>query len=94
MILNMITAKIAPVKYNSHFDWVKGKSSHIPDVNVIELEDVQLIKENIIDLLFKKMFNYLLVSFGTSVFVVERDSPTTYCKREVTYHPLMELVKL
>lgn len=90
----MITAKIAPVKYNNHFDWVKGKSSHIPEVKVIELEDVKLVKENIIDLLFKNTFNYLLVSFGTSVFVVERDSPTTYCKREVTYHPLMELVKL
>lgn len=90
-------SKILPIRLLGYFDTIRGEYDVTNDVNVIELGDVDLIKPAIINLLFSdgpKMVDYLLVTFAEQMFVVERDGPTSYCKRLVSYHPLMSKVKL
>lgn len=91
-----IVAKILPIKYNNYFDWVR--TNDVKTVSpVIELTDGAKIKDTIIELLFKNgktMFDYLLVTFDSKIYIVERDGDSSYCKRDITYHPMMNLVKL
>jgi hypothetical protein len=93
----MTVAKILPVRYLGYFDARKGVFDVTKDTSAIELDDANQIKNHIVGLLFAegpKTVDYLLVTYDTKMYVVERDSDKSYCKREVTYHPLMEKVKL
>ena len=92
-----VISKILPIKYLSYFDTVKGVFDVSKNENVIEIESSDKIRETIVSLLFSdgpKTVDYLLVTFEDKMFVVERDSISSYCKRVITYHPLMEKVKL
>ena len=91
-----IVAKILPIKYNNYFDWIKTNDSKTV-IPVIELTDGVKVKDTIVELLFtngKTMFDYLLVTFDSKIYIVERDGDSSYCKRDITYHPMMNLVKL
>ena len=90
-------SKILPIRYLGYFDTVRGQFDVTNEANVIELGDVDLIKSTIINILFTdgpKSVDYLLVTFADQMFVIERDGPASYCKRLVSYHPLMSKVKL
>lgn len=90
-------AKILPVRLTGYFDTVKGDFCPADKAVAIELEEVAKIKETIIKLLFSdgpKTVDYLVVAYGDKTYLVERDSETSYCKKEITYHPLLSKVKL
>jgi hypothetical protein len=92
-----IVAKILPVRLTGYFDTVKGDFCPAAKTAAIELEEVAKIKETIIKLLFSdgpKTVDYLVVAYGDKTYLVERDSETSYCKKEITYHPLLSKVKL
>ena len=95
--LDMTVSKILPIRYLGYFDTVRGKFDVASEIAAIEIDSSDGIKTAIVNILFAegpKAVDYLLVTFSDQMFVVERDSPTSYCKRLVTYHPLMERVKL
>lgn len=92
-----IVAKILPVRQTRYFDTVKGDFCPASKSVSIDLEDTSKIKETIINLLFNdgpQTVDYLLVAYGDVTYLVERDSETSYCKKEITYHPLLSKVKL
>jgi hypothetical protein len=92
-----IVAKILPVRQTTYFDTVKGDFCPASKALAVELQDVTKIKETIISLLFTdgpKLVDYLVVAYGDKTYLVERDSETSYCKKEITYHPLLSKVKL
>ncbi|NBR07283.1 MAG: hypothetical protein EBT92_16175 [Planctomycetes bacterium] len=67
------------------------------NATAVELTEVSKIKETIINLLFTdspQTVDYLVVAYSDKTYLVERDSDTSYCKKEITYHPLMSKVKL
>jgi hypothetical protein len=93
----MTIAKILPVRYTNYFDTVKGDFCPANKVEPVELEDVAKIKDTIISLLFNdgpKTVDYLLVAYGGKTYLVERDSDTSYCKKEISYHPLLSKVEM
>lgn len=88
-----IISKILAVQYNDYFDWLRlDKADNIPNNHLVELGDVNLIKSTIVELLFTKRYDYLLVAYDGKVYHVEKDSDSSYCKKEITYHPLLEKV--
>jgi hypothetical protein len=92
-----IVAKILPVRHTGYFDTVKGEFCPAAKAVAIDLDDTLKIKETIINLLFHdgpKTVDYLVVAYGDKTYLVERDSETSYCKKEITYHPLLSKVKL
>lgn len=92
-----IVAKILPIRQTGYFDTVKGDFCPASKAAVIDLEDTSKIKETIIKLLFHdgpKDVDYLVVAYGDKTYLVERDSETSYCKKEISYHPLLSKVKL
>jgi hypothetical protein len=92
-----IVSKILPIRYLGYFDTTRGQFDVTKDIDAIELDSADVIKSTIVNLLFSdgpKTADYLLVTFSGQMFVVERDGPASYCKRLVSYHPLMSKVKL
>jgi len=88
-----MSSKILAIQYNDYFDWLRAdKVSNIPNNVLVELVDDSLIKSTIVELLFTKRYSYLLVAFGGKVYHVEKDTDTSYCKKEIEYHPLMDVV--
>lgn len=90
-----MTYKIVGVKVNNYFNWRRGQTTNIPLTKVVETSVETDIKSIIVDMLFTgvEKFNYVLVKFKTIVYIVERDGDKSYVKREITYHPLMNLVQ-
>lgn len=91
-----IVAKILPIRRTGYFDTVRGDFCPAAKSVPIEIHEESKIKETIINILFSdgpRTADYLLVSFDGRVYLVERDSETSYCKREITYHPLIDKLK-
>lgn len=90
-----MTYKIVAVKVNNYFNWQRGQTTVTPLTKLVETTDEQSIKGIIVDLLFTGMekFSYIIVKFNATVYLIERDGVKSYVKREITYHPLMNLVQ-
>jgi hypothetical protein len=89
-------ARILPVRHTNYFDTIRGDFCPAVKSVPIDIHEESKIKETIISILFNdgpRTADYLLVSFDSKVYLVERDSDTSYCKREITYHPLIDKLK-
>jgi len=79
--------KLIGVKYPTSATVAMGKKM-LHEVQTVA--DKNVLKSVIHNLLFADKFNYVLVNFEGIYYVCEKDSDTTFCKRKIEYHPLME----
>lgn len=78
-------ANIIAVKYPRNA--TDGKKS-----NVVSLTDKSQIKPTITNLLFNQSYDYCVIYYINELFITEKDSPTTYTRRQIIYHPLSSSV--
>lgn len=81
-----MTSKILPVIYG--LEATKNQ--------VVTVDNPDQIKDKIGELLFSeanKHISYLLIGYENTMYLIERDGDTSYFKRELTYHPLSDLLK-
>lgn len=91
-----VIAKILPIRFMTYSDNCRGLYKNTPPA-AIEIFDVNRIKETIVSILFSdgvRVVDYLLICWDSKIYVIERNGEKSYCKREVSYHPLIEHVKL
>ena len=62
--------------------------------NLIGITDKTLIKSTVNEKLMVDNYDYVVVSYDNRLFVCEKNSDTTYTRRDVVYHPLMNELKL
>ena len=62
--------------------------------DAIALHTVDKIKPCIQEQLFVHHHDYVVVSYDGKLFICEKNSDTTYTRRDVMYHPLMNDLKL
>lgn len=87
-----IVCKLLPIRHRNYFDYIRNE---LDNYHVIEIHDKNDIRNHIIKQLFEVTSNdYLLVYYDNQLFVVEKDSDRSYCKKVINHHPLLEKVRI
>jgi len=85
--------KILPIKYRSYIDRIKSPlmgNHKTCEHDPIEISDSE-IKVFIQRWLFDENYHYVLIYYKNELWLVEKDSSTSYCKKLINYHPLENL---
>jgi hypothetical protein len=82
-----VISKLIAVKYPRPN--INGGKSDIIDIHYVDK-----IKPCIKEQLFVHNYDYVVVSYDNKLFICEKNSDTTYTRRDIMYHPLMNDLKL
>jgi len=88
-----LIAKLLPVKYNKYFNHAYNNLN--PNDNVIDIYDKDVVKKMVEELLFIDKHDYVLINYLNKMYVCERDDDNNeFNRREITYHPLQNKIKI
>jgi len=80
--MNETIAKCVGVKY--------PRSTSVPGTksDVISFVDKNIIQSTIKEMLFIDRYDYIIIFYNKELHICEKNTETTYSRREILYHPL------
>ena len=86
-----IISKMIGVKFNKYNNYLTNMNAHSL---VVDVDDAGNLKPAIRNMLFENGYDYVLINYNKALYICERLNSEEYTKRQVGYHPYMDLVKI
>ena len=79
------------VKFNKYNNYLTNMNAHS---EVITIDENTKLQSTIRHMIFENGYDYVLINYNKTLYICERLNSDEYTKRQVGYHPYMDLVKI